>query len=113
MIHASLVFQLKCGFDIGQTEVNGSCRLLVHIEAYICFPRFLTRALATEVLDFSDEDDTAQAICPVCKDSKLDFLLFQFYIHHPQSSWEKAGVFLCVDMKSVLVCLNCFRVSKC
>jgi hypothetical protein len=30
--------------------------------------RFLTRALANEVLDFSDETDTPDTACPVCSD---------------------------------------------
>jgi len=40
---------------------------------YIITCRFLTRALATEVLDFSDEADTPQPTCPVCKDRRSDF----------------------------------------
>jgi hypothetical protein len=70
----------------------GSCRVCMkHLTPESIFPfpdRFLTRALANEVLDFSDEDDTQDTACPVCSDCmnqhapyKTSLLILFYSIH--------------------------------
>lgn len=52
----------------GQTAVGGD-ELTTSFPTHIVV-RFLTRARATELLDFSDEDDAPESNCPMCRDSE-------------------------------------------